>query len=122
MLRGVPIALVLATVAAASPAAQRPTSPDVRDTIARVGARVAEWYGRAQSIVSLETVVITPLRFDLSPTVPARRLAYELRVAWDPVAQGPGRFPEPSILRQILTVNGRANRVAWIPSRCHPSR
>ena len=28
-------------------------------------------------------------------------------MAWDPVTTGPGGFPEPSILRQILTVNGR---------------
>jgi hypothetical protein len=120
MLRPIPLALLLASIAAAAPAAQRPAAPDVRDVIARVGARVAHWYGRAQSIVSLETVVITPLRFDMSPTVPARRLAYELRVAWDPVQAGPGAFPEPSILRQILTVNGRAPRPGDEPGCMDP--
>jgi hypothetical protein len=114
------VALLLASVAVVSPAAQRPAPPDVRDTIARVGARVVEWYGRAQSIVSRETVVITPLRFDMSPTVPARRLAFELRVAWDPMTTGPRAFPEPSILRQILTVNGRAPRPADEPGCMDP--
>jgi hypothetical protein len=120
MFRRAAVALLLASVAAASPAAQRPAPPDVRDTIARVGARVVEWYGRAQSIVSLETVVITPLRFDMSPTVPARRLAFELRVAWDPMTTGPRAFPEPSILRQILTVNGRPPRSADEPGCMDP--
>ena len=120
MLRAAPVAILVASVAAASPAAQRPAPPDVRETIARVGTRVAEWYGRAQTIVSLETVVITPLRFDMSPTVPARRLAYELRVAWDPATSGRGAFPEPSILRQILTVNGRAPRPADEPGCMDP--
>ena len=69
-----------------------------------------EWYARAQSIVSQETVVITPLGSDMAPTLPVRRLGYELRVAWDPATAGPGAFPEPSILRQILTVNGRPPR------------
>jgi hypothetical protein len=120
MLRRVAVVLVLASVVVASPAAQRPAPPDVGDTIARVGARVVEWYGRAQSIVSLETVVITPLRFDMSPTVPARRLAFELRVAWDPVTAGPRAFPEPSVLRQILTVNGRPPRPADEPGCMDP--
>ena len=109
MMRGISLVILIAGLAVAVPAAQRPAPPDVAETISRVGARVTEWYGRAQNIVSLETVVITPLRFDMSPLVPSRRLGYELRVAWDPAA-GPGAFPEPSILRQILTVNGRPPR------------
>jgi hypothetical protein len=120
MLRAAGTVIGCAILAVAVPAAQRPAPPDVRETIARVGARVMDWYGRAQSIVSLETVVITPLRFDMSPTLPSRQLAYELRVAWDPVTTGPGRFPEPSILRQILTVNGRAPRPAEEPGCMDP--
>jgi hypothetical protein len=120
MFRGVAMALLATSVAAASAAAQRPAPPDVRETIARVGARVVQWYGRAQSIVSLESVVITPLRYDMSPTLPARRLAFELRVAWDPMTTGPGSFPEPSILRQILTVNGRPPRPGDEPGCMDP--
>ena len=120
MLRGAAVALLVASVASASLAAQRPAPPDVEETIARVGARVVEWYRRAQSIVSLETVVITPLGFDMSPTVPARRLAFELRVAWDPITSGPGEFPEPSILRQVLRVNGRPPRPTDEPGCMDP--
>ncbi len=110
MRRRIPLVLVLASLAAAAPSAQRPVPPDVEETIGRVGERVIEWYARAQSIVSHETVVITPLGFDMSPTLPIRRLGYELRVAWDPATAGPGAFPEPSILRHMLTVNGRPPR------------
>ena len=120
MARAVSAVILIAGLAAAAPAAQRATAPDVEETIVRVGARVAEWYSRAQSIVSLETVVITPLRFDMSPTLPSRRLGYELRVAWDPATAGPGGFPEPSILRQILTVNGRPPRVTDEPGCMDP--
>ena len=104
----VPLALIV--LAAAAPAAQRRSAIDVPATLQRVGARVVEWYARAQSIVSQETVLTTPLRADLSSADFPRRLAYELRVAWDPGATGPGALPEPSVLRQILTINGRTPR------------
>jgi hypothetical protein len=81
---------------------------DVDETLARVGARVIEWYARAQSIVSTEEVWITPMRFDMSPAEPARHLGFELRVAWDADADGSGNLPEPTVLRQIRTINGRA--------------
>lgn len=120
MLRGASIVVLFAATAAA-PSAQRAREPaDLGTTLARVGARVADWYGRAQSIVSLETVLITPLRFDMSPTVPSRRLGYELRVAWDPATAGPGALPEPTILRQILTVNGRPPRETDQPGCMDP--
>jgi hypothetical protein len=120
MLRTLPLVLALAGLAVAAPAAQRPAPPDVGQTILRVGQRVAEWYARAQSIVSHETVVITPLGFDMAPTLPVRRLGYELRVAWDPATAGAGAFPEPSILRQILTVNGRPPRPTDEPGCMDP--
>ena len=99
--------LVLGVLTAA-PVAQKREGIDVADTVARVGARVIEWYGRAQSIVSIEDMLIQPLRFDMSADAFPRRLGYELRVAWDPDESEPGAFPEPKVLRQILTVNGRA--------------
>src|SRR5688572_23868846 len=79
-------AVVLAAVFAATSAGARQAQPgaDLAQTLARVGQRVEEWYSRAQSIVSTETVVIQPLRSDLTPMNSPRRLAYELRVAWDP--------------------------------------
>jgi hypothetical protein len=121
MLRRLPVLVLFAAVTAAAPSAQRASeAADLEQTLARVAARLVEWYGRAQSIVSLETVQITPLGFDMSPTIPVRRLGYELRVAWDPATSGPGAFPEPSVLRQILSVNGRPPRESEDPGCMDP--
>jgi hypothetical protein len=93
---------------AAAPAAQAPADLPVDELVTRVGERVVEWYARAQSIISLETVSIQPLRSDLSPVDFPRRLAYELRVAWDPGE--PGLLPEATVLRDLISINGRAPR------------
>jgi len=82
---------------------------DVTAILTRVGQRVEQYYTRAQSIVARETVRIQPLAADLSPVGFGRRLAYELRVAWEP-RPAPGTLPEATVLREILTVNGRAPR------------
>ena len=121
MTRGAALLTLIASLSVAAPAAQSPARPpDVADTIARVGARLVEWYARAQSIVSTEDVWITPLRFDMSSAGFARRLGYELRVAWEPGDTRPGAFPEPSVLRQILTVNGRPPRPGDEPGCMDP--
>ena len=100
----------LAALTAASPAAQTVGDPAVDELVTRVGDRVVEWYARAQSIISLETVSIQPLRSDLSPVDFPRRLAYELRVAWDPGSAEPGLLPEATVLRDLISVNGRTPR------------
>jgi hypothetical protein len=88
------------------------TEPAMRltldETLQRVAARVEQWYSRAQTVVTTETVTIQPLEFDLTPTGFSRRLAYELRVAWDPSVLGENGRPAPEVTRQILSVNGRA--------------
>ena len=101
---------MLALAVMASPAAQQAADLPLDELLARVGDRVVEWYARAQSIISLETVSIQPLRSDLSPDNFPRRLAYELRVEWDPQSAGPGLLPEASVLRQLVSINGREPR------------
>ena len=92
---------------AAAPQAQRAEpAPPVADTLARIGDRVGQWYARAQSLISLESVWIQPLRADMTSLDFPRRLAYELRLAWNAPAEG-GELPEANVVRQILTVNGR---------------
>jgi hypothetical protein len=80
----------------------------LNETLQRVSARVEQWYSRAQTVVTTETVTIQPLEFDLTPAGFSRRLAYELRVAWDPSVVGDNGRPAPQVTRQILNVNGRA--------------
>jgi len=97
------LATVLPAAGRSEPAA------DLAALLTRVGQRVEHYYTRAQSIVAREAVRIQPLASDLSPVGFGRRLAYELRIAWDP-QDAPGTLPEATVLREILTVNGRKPR------------
>jgi hypothetical protein len=81
---------------------------NIDDTLRKVGRRIQESYTRAQTVVSTETVSIQPLRADMSPDVFPRRLEYELRVEWDPERFGSFGLPAASVLRELLSINGRA--------------
>ncbi len=96
-----------AVLYSAAPQAQRPESAlPVADTLTRIGDRVEQWYSRAQSLISLESVSIQQLRADMTSLDFPRRLVYELRLAWNAPAEG-GELPEANVVRQILTINGR---------------
>ena len=82
---------------------------DLAQALARVGQRLEQWYARARSVVSTETVWIQPLRSDLTPADFPRRLAFELRVAWDPDRTGPGGLPVANVLREPVKRNGRSS-------------
>ena len=114
-------ALVAVSALTVSAAAQQRGggSGDLAATLTRIGHHVEQYYARAQSIVCLETVRLQPLASDLSPDGRARRLVYELRVAWDPPSDG-GTPPEATVLRQILTVDGRAPRPGDEPGCMDP--
>jgi hypothetical protein len=102
------LALLLSPVTLAG-AAPKGASFDVPQLLARLGEFVAGYYARAQSIICEETVRLQPLSHDLSPdnSFP-RRLLYDLRVSWEPSADG--GTPEAQVLRSLVTVNGRAPR------------
>lgn len=121
MFRAGTVLTLVAGLGVVATAAQRPArGTNAAETIAHVGTRVIEWYARAQSIVSTEDVRITPLRYDMSPAESARRLSYELRVAWDADGARPEILPEPTILRHPLTVNGRSSRPGDDPGCMDP--
>lgn len=73
----------------------------------RVGERVESYFARAASIVATEKVVMQPLRRDWMSDGMPRRLVFELRLAWQPPEQA-GTIPDVQILRQLVSVNGRA--------------
>ena len=85
------------------------TSADLPATLDRIGARVEQYYAHARSIVCTETVRIQPLDSSLVPEGPGRQLVYELRVSWEPPAD-PASPPDPTVLRQIVTIDGRPPR------------
>ena len=74
------------------------------DPVARLGRYVEDYYTRAQSIVTEETVVIQPLAMDLTGVGFPRRAVYELRVEWDPSA---ATADERAVaVRQLLKATG----------------
>jgi hypothetical protein len=94
-------------------------APSLVALLTRVGERVERYYGRAQSIVSEETVRLEPLGHDLLwDGTHVRRLVYELRVAWGPTTDG--KAPEASVLRQLVSVNGRPAREGDEPGCMDP--
>jgi hypothetical protein len=100
---------LLAGLSSVPRAAEQMRSPvDVADTLRNIGQRIQSWYARAQTVVSTETVLIQPLRADMTPDMFPRRLAFELRVEWDPEQIGPLGVPGATVLREMLSINGRA--------------
>lgn len=90
-------------------AGERRAPGDLAALLARIGDHVAQYYTRARTLVCTENVRLQPLGPGLFPEGRARQLVYELRVAWEPPSDGnaPG---EATVLRQLLTVDGRAPR------------
>ena len=107
--------VLAALLSGAEPRTQDSAVP-FADMLARAGAQVEAWYARAQSLVSLETVSIQRLRSDLMPD-DSRRLEYELRIAWDPADTASESLPDATVLRRIVSVNGRPPREGEEP-RC----
>jgi hypothetical protein len=95
--RGV-LALVIALELAATASAWQ-VEPEA---VARIGAYVERYYSTARSLVADEIVTLIPLS---SGATFSRRLAYELRLDWDPTAEEPAK-----VTRQLLSINGRPPR------------
>lgn len=113
------IALVAGLATVLPAAGESEPAADLTAILTRVGQRVEQYYVRAQSLVARETVRIQPLEADLTPVGFGRHLAYELRVAWD-TQHAPGTLPEATVLREILTVNGRTPRESDEPGCMDP--
>ena len=103
-------ALTLALLAAVSlgASAREDAAPDLTETLARVAEYVQAYFARAQSIIADETVRIQSLGYDMLSEGPSRTLRTELRVSWEPDADG--ELATPQVLRTLITVNGRAPR------------
>jgi hypothetical protein len=87
-------------------------------TVARLSDYVEQYYTHAQSIVTNEAVVVQRINRDRSFDGFARRLVYELRVEWNPSAEG-DESPA-TVTRQLLTVNGRPPRKGDKPECMDP--
>ena len=100
----VPATLLLAgiTVGAQAP-------PDVDTLLARVSARIEQYYRRAQQIVCTEKATVQPISRDYGSSGFARVTESELRVESDAAADGDNPTTA-KVVRQIVKVNGRPPR------------
>ena len=95
------------SVEAAVSRAEPPPQSEFDDTMSRLSRRIEQWYARAASIMSTENVWIQPLRADMSPLEFPRRLAFELRVEWDPARSDARGAPIANVVREPMRINGR---------------
>ena len=110
---------VLAALSVSAAAPQPIGQGAVPALLMRIGNRVEQYFGRAQSIMCEETVRLEPLGSDLlTDGRHVRRLVYELRVAWD--AQTDRKLPDATVLRQIVSVDGRPPRQGDEPGCMDP--
>ena len=118
-----PLAMIATVLTAAMPAAapqdsQGQAAPP--GLMVRVGQHVEQYYARARSIVCEEVVRLEPLGRDLlSDGSHVRRLVYELRVAWDAASDG-SKPPEATVLRQLVSVDGKPPRAGDEPGCLDP--
>jgi hypothetical protein len=101
------VALAVCVIAAVELAAAGSTQDSILATVLeRAGARVEQYFARAQSIMCLEVVHLQPLSSTWSSDGFGRVVESELRLSWEPGADG--ALPtEAQTLRQLLKVNGR---------------
>jgi hypothetical protein len=85
----------------------------------RIGYGVQVYFARAQSILCIESVTVQPLGSDFLADGPARHLVFELRVNWD-AAGDPSAPPDATILRELISVNGRRPHVGDQPECTDP--
>jgi hypothetical protein len=102
--------LVVAGVAFSAAARPPGNAGNAIALLARVGEQVERYFARAQSIICRETVRLQSLGADLmTDGSHMRQLIYELRMAWDPPPHGGGP-PDATVLREIITIDGRPPR------------
>ena len=82
-------------------AGQQP--PDIDEILARVGARIEQFYQRAQNLMCVEKVTAQALGSDLSLQGFARVLEYDLRVE---LAAIDGPVTDANFVRELKKVNG----------------
>lgn len=86
-----------------------PATPDLATTLQRAGERVEQFFARAQTIVSTETVRLQPLGSGLSPDGFARTVESELRLTWK-AADSTDASADAQVERRVMKVNGRPPR------------
>src|SRR5262245_35849231 len=82
--------------------------PDLEALLTKVGGRIADYYRRAQSVVCVEQSTVQPIATNQSIDGFARTVESDLRV--DSEATDGDTVPEPTVIRDVRRINGRAPR------------
>ena len=96
-------AVVVIAAAELKAGSSQPT--ELTEVLQRAGERVEQYFRRAQSIVCREVVNIQPLTALWANDGMSRTVESELRLSWEPAADGTP-LPEAQMLRRLLKVNG----------------
>ena len=112
-MRAALVTLAAALALTLSASGQETSAPAASELLSRVGHRVADYYGRARTIVSREMVRLQPLDRQLRPAGEWRQLVYDVRVEWDPSRPG-----DPAITREPVSGGGRLEGASAADAEC----
>lgn len=87
--------------------------------IDRIVDYVTQYYARAQSLISHEEITQQPIRSDMTFDGPSTRYGYQLRLEWAPAEAH--QIPTATMIRELLTVNGRPPKPKDKPRCMQPS-
>ncbi len=93
-------------------------SKDPVPVLDRIAEHVREYYSRAQSLMSRETVEVNHMRHDFTREGPFTSYLYQLRLEWTPPEAG--STPQATMIRDLVTVNGRAPKPKDKPKCSQP--
>lgn len=102
------LAFVAAIALVTGPVPRAESKGDPREVLDRIVAHLSDYYSRAQSLIGVEEVIRQPIRGDLTMEGFPTRYGYQLRLEWTPPAAADA--PRATMLRELLTINGRRPR------------
>lgn len=114
---GVAVAAML--VAGSGVRAEPKPTGDPRTVLERIATHLSDYYSRAQSLIGQEDVLQQPIKSDMSMDGMPMRYAYRLRLEWTPPERD--EVPGATMMRELLTVNGRRPRAKDKPKCMQPS-
>ena len=113
------LAAVAMLIASSGVRAQRKPTGDPVPVLERIARHLSDYYSRAQSLIGQEEVVQQPIKSDMSMDGMPMRYAYRLRLEWTPPERD--EVPGATMMRELLTVNGRRPRPKDKPKCLQPS-
>jgi hypothetical protein len=99
------LGFVAATALVAGSSLRAESKGNPRPVLDRIVTHITDYYSRAQSLIGHEEVVRQPIHLDLSMEGFPTRYGYQLRLEWTP--PDVDDTPKATMLRELLTVNGR---------------